>query len=401
MIQKSLFVFVLIIFFSCSGDSSDDDSSYLNDSVTNQTSNNSSDSNTDNSGQSNTGQNSNDDSQSSFDRSKMLEFTVDKIIIPAFDDLEAKLNDLKSSYNKFNSDMTDNNLDDLRNNWLLSYKAWQHVEMYDIGKAMKDYYAFKSNVYPVDTVRVKVNIEKGEYDLNNPNNYDSQGLPTMDYLLYGLDKDTSKVINHFKNDQKISNYLGKIIDEIISTTASVNSDWKSSKGEFVKSIENSASSNLNMLINDFIYYYEKRFRAMKFGIPGGVFSSSALPDRVEGYYSKRYSKELSLEAFSSIKNFFNGISHENKDVSGTGLKSYLDFLDPNKTQLLSDEINNQLNIAENSINELNNNFSEQTSTGLLKLLTTYDNIQKAVVLLKVDMLQILNINVDYVDADGD
>ena len=43
------------------------------------------------------GQNSNDDSQSSFDRSKMLEFTVDKIIIPAFDDLEAKLNDLKSS----------------------------------------------------------------------------------------------------------------------------------------------------------------------------------------------------------------------------------------------------------------------------------------------------------------
>ena len=401
MIQKSLFVFVLIIFFSCSGDSSDDDSSYLNDSVTNQTSNNSSDSTTNNSGQPNTGQNSNDDSQSSFDRSKMLEFTVDKIIIPAFDDLEAKLNDLKSSYNKFNSDMTDNNLDDLRNKWLLSYKAWQHVEMYDIGKAMKDYYAFKSNVYPVDTVRVKVNIEKGEYDLNNPNNYDSQGFPTMDYLLYGLDKDTSKVINHFKNDQKISNYLGKIIDEIISTTASVNSDWKSTKEEFVKSIENSASSNLNMLINDFIYYYEKRFRAMKFGIPGGVFSSSALPGTVEGYYSKIYSKELSLEAFSSIKNFFNGISHENKDISGTGLKSYLDFLDPNKTQLLSDEINNQFNIAENSINELNNNFSEQTSTGLLKLLTTYDNIQKAVVLLKVDMLQILNINVDYVDADGD
>ena len=56
---------------------------------------------------------------------------------------------------------TDNNLDDLRDKWLLSYKAWQHVEMYDIGKAMEDYYAFKGNVYPVDTVRVKINIEKG------------------------------------------------------------------------------------------------------------------------------------------------------------------------------------------------------------------------------------------------
>jgi hypothetical protein len=396
MIKKSLYLFILLLLFHCS-ENSTEDSVALNDSLRDQTQNNSDNLND----QTNQNQNSNTNSISTFDRTKMLEFTVDKIIIPAFDDLETKLNNLKLSYNKFNSDMTYDNLEDLRNNWLISYKAWQHVEMYDIGKAMKDYYAFKSNVYPVDTVRVKVNIEKGEYDLNNPNNYDSQGFPTMDYLLYGLDKESSKVINHFKNDQKISNYLGKIIDEIISTTASVNSDWKSSKGEFVKSIENSASSNLNMLINDFIYYYEKRFRAMKFGIPGGVFSSSALPGTVEGYYSKIYSKELSLEAFSSIKNFFNGISHENKDISGTGLKSYLDFLDPNKTQLLSDEINNQFNIAENSINELNNNFSEQTSTGLLKLLTTYDNIQKAVVLLKVDMLQILNINVDYVDADGD
>ena len=401
MIQKRLFVFVLIIFFSCSGDSSDDDSSYLNDSVTNQTSNNSGDSTADNSGQSNTGQNSNDDSKSSYDRSKMLEFTVDKIIIPAFDDLEAKLNDLKSSYNKFNLDMTDNNLDDLRNKWLLSYKAWQHVEMYDIGKAMEDYYAFKGNVYPVDTVRVKINIEKGEYDLNNPNNYDAQGFPTIDYLLYGLDKEMPKVIDHFKNDQKISNYLGKIIDELISTTSSVNSHWKSTKGEFIKSIENSATSNLNMLINDFIFYYEKRFRANKFGIPGGVFSSSALPDRVEGFYSKIYSKELAQEAFTSIKNFFNGISHENKDVIGTGVKSYLDFLDSNKTKLLSDDINNQFTIAENSISELNDNFNLQVKDGLIKLLTTYDDIQKAVVLLKVDMLQILNINVDYVDADGD
>lgn len=399
MINRILYFLSLIIIFSCS-DSSTDDSPAINESLINQTSNNSSNSNNNND-QSNSNQNSNNDSQTSYDRSKMLEFTVEKIIIPAFDDLEAKLNELKGSYIKFNSDMTNNNLDDLRNKWLLSYKAWQHVEMYDIGKAMEDYYAFKGNVYPVDTVRVKINIEKGEYDLNNPNNYDAQGFPTMDYLLYGLDKEMPKVIDHFKNDQKISNYLGKIIDELISTTSSINSHWKSTKAEFIKSIENSATSNLNMLINDFIFYYEKRFRANKFGIPGGVFSSSALPDRVEGFYSKIYSKELAQEAFTSIKNFFNGISHENKDVIGTGVKSYLDFLDSNKTKLLSDDINNQFTIAENSISELNDNFNLQVKDGLIKLLTTYDDIQKAVVLLKVDMLQILNINVDYVDADGD
>jgi hypothetical protein len=37
----------------------------------------------------------------------------------------------------------------------------------------------------------------------------------------------------------------------------------------------------------------------------------------------------------------------------------------------------------------------------LSMLSTYDVIQANVVLLKVDMLQKLNINVDYADADGD
>ena len=300
MINRILYFLRLIIIISCS-DSSTDDSHAINESLINQTSNNSSDSNNNND-QSISNQNSNNDSQSSYDRSKMLEFTVEKIIIPAFDDLEAKLSELKGSYSRFNSDMTNNNLDDLRNKWLLSYKAWQHVEMYDIGKAMEDYYAFKGNVYPVDTIRVKINIEKGEYDLNNPNNYDAQGFPTIDYLLYGLDKEMPKIIDHFKNDQKISNYLGKIIDELISSTSSVNSHWKSTKGEFIKSIENSATSNLNMLINDFIFITKKDLGQINLVSLEG-FSSSALPDRVEGFYSKIYSKELAQEAFTSIKNF--------------------------------------------------------------------------------------------------
>ena len=37
----------------------------------------------------------------------------------------------------------------------------------------------------------------------------------------------------------------------------------------------------------------------------------------------------------------------------------------------------------------------------LQMLICYDAIQEAVVLLKTDMLQNLNINVDYIDADGD
>ena len=343
----------------------------------------------------------------SYNRVVMMENLTDNIIIPSLENLDSKLKAFNTSLSSFSSDTSLDNLSALRSDFLEAYKAWQHVEMFNIGKAEEIYYNLKSNVYPVNVARIMANMDNPNLDLDDcsdtkPNNCSAQGFPTLDYLLYGIGDNDDSILLEYKNESvNFKEYLNTVAQKLTSNTSIVLDDLKLNKDNFISSTDNTMTSNLNMLINDFVYYYEKGLRTNKFGIPGGVFSSYALPDRVEGYYSKKYSKELSLEAFSSIKNFFNGISHENKDISGTGLKSYLDFLDPNKTQLLSDEINNQFNIAENSINELNNNFSEQTSTGLLKLLTTYDNIQKAVVLLKVDMLQILNINVDYVDADGD
>jgi len=336
-----------------------------------------------------------------FSREEMLKFIVNQIIIPAYDDLDSSLGDLKTSFDLFNTDVTEENLTDLRNKWLNSYKSWQHVEMYNIGKAMETYFWHKSNIYPVDTTRVNTNIENASYDLENPNNYSAQGFPTIEYLLYGLGDDASKNLIELSDNIKNRDYLGAIIDALIENTKTVLNDWNSVKDEFITSTENSASSNLNMMVNDFIYYYEKNFRANKFGIPGGVFSSSELPDRVEGYFSESFSKELALEGMTSIKNFFNGTSYLDNEVKGHCLKSYLDFIENGKEKLLSDEINAKLDIAENSIKQLENNFASQIDSDLTTILRTYDDIQATVVLLKVDMLQVLDINVDYADADGD
>jgi hypothetical protein len=337
----------------------------------------------------------------SFDHVKMMTFITEEIIIPSYDNLNTSLVEFNESYELFKINITEHNLEELRNKWLNSYKLWQHVEMYNIGKSMEDYLIFKSNIYPVDTVRVNQNIDSGEYDLNNPNNYSAQGFPTMDYLLYGIDNDVTKVIDHFKDNIKLMNYLGSLIEDLATNVKNVNDDWIKVKNEFVNSVDNTASSNLNMMVNDFIYYYEKGFRANKFGIPAGVFSGGALPDKVEGFYSKNFSKVFALEAMTSIKKFFNGKSYKDENLVGLGLKSYLDFVEKDKDELLSEIINTQLEDAEKSINELQNNLYDQINSDNVKVLRTYDVIQRAVVLLKVDMLQALNIAVDYADADGD
>ena len=337
----------------------------------------------------------------SFDRVKMMTFITEEIILPSYDNLNSSLNELKESYELFKINITEHNLEELRNKWLNSYKLWQHVEMYNIGKSMKDYLIFRSNIYPVDTVRVNQNIDNGEYDLENPYNYAAQGFPTMDYLLYGIENESVKVIDHYKENDKVMSYLGALIEDLAVNVKTVNDDWNEVKNEFVNSVDNTASSNLNMMVNDFIYYYEKGFRANKFGIPAGVFSGGALPDRVEGFYSKNFSKVFALEAMTSIKKFFNGQSYKDDDLEGLGLISYLDFVEKDKEEFLSDKINAQLTDAEKIINELDNNLSGQIESDLIKVLKTYDEIQTAVVLLKVDMLQALNIAVDYADADGD
>ena len=64
-------------------------------------------------------------------------------------------------------------------------------------------------------------------------------------------------------------------------------------------------------------------------------------------------------------------------------------------------INDQFDNARNTASVLPESLADQIDQDNTLLLNTYDELQKNVVLMKVDMLQSLNIRVDYVDADGD
>ena len=116
---------------------------------------------------------------------------------------------------------------------------------------------------------------------------------------------SSLYLNELEN-KKYNTYLSSLIDKMVSNTSVVVNDWNQNKDTYINSTENTSTSSINKITNDFIYYYEKLFRANKIGIPAGVFSGSKLPDRVEGYYSKIYSKDLALEAMRAIENFFVG-----------------------------------------------------------------------------------------------
>ena len=197
-------------------------------------------------------------------------------------------------------------------------------------------------------------------------------------------------------------YLVALTEKLEVMGTAVLTDWANGYREsFINNDGATATSSLNKLVNDYLFYYEKFLRAGKVGIPAGVFSGDPLSNKVEAFYAGDVSKELFLTALEATKRFFNGTNFQN-DATGTGLKDYLDYLNTIKEGAdLSTLINRQFDVARTKALELDDNFASQIESDNLKMLETYDELQKNVILLKVDMLQALNIKVDFVDADGD
>ena len=339
-----------------------------------------------------------------FDRGAMLTFWADKIIIPSLESFNESLFQLLEATNSFIDNPDQEKLSQLREKWLISYKSWQFVEMFDIGKAEEIYFKNRLNLYPVNRDRVDSNIDSGSYDLDKAENFTSQGFAAIDYLLFGIgENDDSIVSKYLVSDSSHSKYLKDVVSKAVELTNIVKVDWEEGyRNTFVELTDNTATSSINKLTNDFIFYYEKGFRANKIGIPAGVFSGSPLPDRVEAYYGRVYSRALAIEAASAVDNFFNGRSYSDNEDVGLSLKSYLDFVEGDGvSSKLSDEIDAQIAASIESIGSLKENFVDQVNENNIEMLKTYDVIQAGVVMLKVDMLQKLNISVDYVDADGD
>ena len=345
------------------------------------------------------------ESEDNFDRKAMLSSWADNIIIPAFAFFAEKTTELKDASKAFVLEPSVANYELLVTKWELAYIAFQDVSMFEIGKAEELRLTNNLNIYPTDIDGLSNNIISGDYNLELPAQIAMQGFPALDYLLFGLAENQAAILEFYQQDENAPNYLDylnvltKRIDELAQA---VLADWNNGfRNDFVENSGNSALASVDKLTNDFIFYYEKHLRAGKIGIPAGVFSGDPLSAKVEAFYRKNLSKVLFNRALDAVQNFFNGV-HYRSSTEGESMKTYIEYLEVTKNaESLAKVINAQFEEARLAAEKLSDNFAEQVETDNVKMLETYDQLQLNVVHLKVDMLQAFNVNVDYVDADGD
>lgn len=342
------------------------------------------------------------DSKESFDRKAMLQNWADQIIIPSYEHYHSKVTVLDQSAEQFAASPSVEKLADLRSTWKDAYLAWQWVSMFEIGKAEAINFRNFTNIFPTNTEGIEENIKSGSYNLQLPSKFAEQGLPALDYMINGLGENDGDIVKML-GMVAYSDYLTDLTSRLSDLSNEVLSDWKDGgfRDRYVENNGSSATSSVDKTVNDFMYDYEKFLRAGKVGIPAGVFSGSPIPKAVEARFSPGFSKELFLENLQVVQDFFNGKAF-GKSGAGASLKSYLDHLGSEKDgSKLSDLINAQFDKSRETSVAVDSDFAKQIQQDNSQMLKLYDELQENVVLIKVDMMQALNIAVDYVDADGD
>ena len=142
--------------------------------------------------------------------------------------------------------------------------------------------------------------------------------------------------------------------------------------------------------------FERYIRDGKIGIPLGVRSLGvAKPETVEAYYYD-YSIELFQESIIKFQHTFNGNSEEG--MEGLGLD---DYLKNEGGAEIAKSINTSLDITLSKSNQLSGPLSSEVISNKTQVEQVYAELQKTIVLLKVEMPSALSILINYQDTDGD
>jgi predicted lipoprotein len=353
---------------------------------------------------------SSDPNPDALDRTPMLTHWVDNIVVPSYAKFKIRFDEMATASDAFMASPNTTTLAAFRTSWADAYTSWQTVELFEFGPGDRNTIRNFFNIYPADEAGINANIQDPAANLALPATYARQGFPALDYLINGLGTTDSEVVSFYTTDADAAKrlaYVDKLVDRMHTILTTVITEWSGSAREaFISSTGVDIGSSTALVVNAYVLNYERYIRTGKFGIPSGAMVSSGgtkYPEKVEGYYKRDLSLTLAQAAHQASIDFFNG-RNVNTGEEGPSFKSYLDALeakDPATGTLLSELINTQFSVITASLQLLNNNLHDEVANNNQKMIDTFNEMQKAVRMLKVDLTSAMSITITYTDNDGD
>lgn len=345
------------------------------------------------------------DKDSGFDKTAMLTYYADEMIIPSYKALQEKANTFQTLSNTFLDNRTTANQQALLEAYKQLHLQYTRVEAYNFGPAVvasqEVYlnfnggldYKFSTNGeltgFSIDSATIENNISSGNYNLSlyTRSSFYAQGFAALSYLFFGpnaLQKFNNATANRIK-------YAKEIVSRIQSLADKISTDWTTFRPNFIANTKTNVGSPIGNMINNMAYEMDV-LKGPRIGWPFGKQSNGTpFPTKVEAYFAGN-SVALARESMKNLKNIFT--------ANGSG-KGFSDYLKALHKETLATEVLGQFDIVIAKLEALADPLSVTLTTEPAKVEEAYKEIQKLLTLLKTDVASATGVQITFMDNDGD
>jgi hypothetical protein len=336
----------------------------------------------------------NDIKNDNFDRTLMLTNYAENYIIPNYQQFYNSIIALEESFLSVKNNDDIENIEKLKSIFKETYLKWQRIAFLSFGPGEFNSLLPLLNSFPTSTIKIKSNIETGQYNLFSAGNTDAISFPALDFLFFSEEEE----IYERYNNSNYKKYVADLINLIKERTDKTLSEWQNYKVNFAENNGNSIGSSLSSIVNSINMYWEKDLRDGKLGIPIGIRTNGVYQiSRLEGIYSGM-SLELLIESVDAYINFYsNGEANNYLGLYDLVHSRRNSYGDGTLHQKLLENFKN----IKTRLSQINGTLEYNISNNHSELLSIYQDIQRQIVFLKVDMPAILGVSITYQDNDGD
>ncbi|MBE2223587.1 MAG: imelysin family protein [Anaerolineae bacterium] len=338
-----------------------------------------------------------------FDRREMLSNLTYQIILPTHETLESSAEALVQSTQIFVGNPNAENLDSLQNAWLETNLAYMATTPFDFGPVHDTRLHSKLDNRPVDTAYIDETLANDTViTTNSVSDIGSNkiGLGAMEYLIFDAENGDTVILAAFQDDENADRrqaYLLALAENIYKTTKNLTAIWDTNGSNYAQwFVESSGEmeSSMNMLVNQMLADLEEII-TLRIGFPLGKLSGGvSRPEHVEAPYSQMSLPRI-IATVEALQTIYSG-------GAGSGLDDYLDFLGATyEEELLSQVIHNQFDMTLEALNAVEDPLAIAVDTNSGQVEAAYQELNKLLVLLKVDMANHLGIVLTFNDNDGD
>jgi predicted lipoprotein len=340
-----------------------------------------------------------------FDKTAILTYYADEMILPSYKSLQDKVNNFQTSSNNFLDTRNIANQQLLLDAYKQMHLAYIHVEAFNFGPAVvssqevflnfnggMDYKFSTSGEitgFSVDSITIENNISSGTYDFNQyvRNSFYAQGFSAIDYLFFGpnaISKFSSNTASRVKYCKDVVTRIKSIVDKITA-------DWNAYRADFISNTKTNVGSPIGNMVNNMAYEMDL-LKGPRIGWPFGKQSNGqAFPAKVEAYFAGN-SSALAQEAMKNLKNIF---------TANSSSKGYSDYLKALGKEALSTQVISQFDLVISKLQALPDPLSTTITADPAKVEEAYKEIQKLLTLLKTDVASATGVQITFMDNDGD